>query len=775
VQVQRETLFRRLKTLGILLTGCLLILASLLLLLYALTPWLVQTQLPHFAADQGIELEQIELEYPGAGQLNIASLVLVAGGYRAKATGLQLDYDLTSLMHQRVKSVTIQDLVIQTLSSADTVNSEPASLEEVMAVLNPATLWQQKQKLPLERMNIRQLKLMSPELSVQGTVSLGRTELSGELEAVQEGFRSRLIVSQHSSHQANTTLEITSLRAGEKVLNLNARLTQTGQAPVLDGSFQLNWNGSLPEPWQKVLLNMNLSGEFGYTEGMLSTRVTSSSALKVQAPEIGAVEIFGKHFGTGLEIRPDLSAHLNLEQLALDTEGSLVVSGSGKDIDMSVVVKQISATMNDAFEPETVSFSVAADEAKQSWMSLRNISDSSLEAGSVQLDLEESTAFHWSRVDGKVAITGGQLTLDVPSVRWGESEFYPHTAAVVLESIELVGISAGSSGNGSLDARIQVFNKSRSVGLPVEITMGLDAMRGDLRLSREFTLTQPLIGSFLDNWQADFDVDSGVVAIDTDIRWSSEFQFSGDGRLSLHDTTLHYQDIPLTGVNVELPFEFGPNRQIIRSTPLAIHAIDLGFPVENITTVLNLQNDTLDLKKLHASVFEGSADVGEVNYDVKRSRSQFNLELSDLQLSALLQLAGGDVTGQGVIDGKLAVQYSDGSVRIPEGRVWAKAPGGELHYSAADSAVEFAQQSGFDFALTALDDFRYQSLEADVLLDADGDLALGITLLGSNPKVKNGRPIRYNLNVTQNILDLLKSLRMSGELSSQVEKRLIGE
>ena len=75
-------------------------------------------------------------------------------------------------------------------------------------------------------------------------------------------------------------------------------------------------------------------------------------------------------------------------------------------------------------------------------------------------------------------------------------------------------------------------------------------------------------------------------------------------------------------------------------------------------------------------------------------------------------------------------------------------------------------------AIGALADFTYEKLEVDVTYDTDGTLTLGIRLEGSNSAVESGRPIHYNLNITENLPALLQSLQLSDELSERVEQGL---
>jgi len=119
----------------------------------------------------------------------------------------------------------------------------------------------------------------------------------------------------------------------------------------------------------------------------------------------------------------------------------------------------------------------------------------------------------------------------------------------------------------------------------------------------------------------------------------------------------------------------------------------------------------------------------------------------------------------------LPVTVDGDALTIADGRIVARAPGGTLAYKGA-SASSLVEQSGFGFAFRALEDFRYDTLDADVALAADGALKLAVRLQGANPAVEQGRPIRFNLNLSENIPALLESLRAAENAAKRVEHQL---
>jgi hypothetical protein len=145
------------------------------------------------------------------------------------------------------------------------------------------------------------------------------------------------------------------------------------------------------------------------------------------------------------------------------------------------------------------------------------------------------------------------------------------------------------------------------------------------------------------------------------------------------------------------------------------------------------------------------------------------VQLEGIDLARLLALYGERISGTGVLDGTLPVTVAEGALSIRDGRVAARPPGGVIRL--APELTHATGQPGLDFALAALADFTYTQLAADVDYAPSGDLVLGMALQGRNPAVEGGRPIHYNLNVTENVPQLLESLTLHERLVRGIERR----
>lgn len=188
--------------------------------------------------------------------------------------------------------------------------------------------------------------------------------------------------------------------------------------------------------------------------------------------------------------------------------------------------------------------------------------------------------------------------------------------------------------------------------------------------------------------------------------------------------------------------------------------------------------DTPDLEVWHltdcsAAVLGGEVHLPRGDFDLATGSGYLPLAVTGLQLSAVLGLMQDPaLDGTGILDGSLPLRLTAMQPALEQGWLAARPPGGVLSYVAAANVLASVEQPALRLTMRAIRDLRYQRLETRVDYKDDGTLALAVNLLGSNPEIEGGRPIQLNLNVTQNLLQLLQSLRLSGNIEQQLQRRL---
>ena len=177
---------------------------------------------------------------------------------------------------------------------------------------------------------------------------------------------------------------------------------------------------------------------------------------------------------------------------------------------------------------------------------------------------------------------------------------------------------------------------------------------------------------------------------------------------------------------------------------------------------------------MRASLLGGQIEADEINYDPNIEINRFELAVKDLDLSELInthQLEGLEATGR--LNGTLPIEVTSQGVKVVAGDIHASVAGGQIRYRPSGGTKDLEKAApGTQILFEALEDFKYRVLTSGVEYTPDGELKIALHLEGSNPKMESKRPVHLNLNLEQNLLSLLKSLRFIDGLNEQLDQRI---
>ena len=356
----------------------------------------------------------------------------------------------------------------------------------------------------------------------------------------------------------------------------------------------------------------------------------------------------------------------------------------------------------------------------------------------------------------------------LPPVRVGERSVTLANAWVSVDAAKLAGSTLTTSATLRTHAGRDAW--------PVRLTLShdLETSTGTFGLGGEWRAQKASLKSELPGFDAPYDVDDGTIALRLDGGWNlaKTATYAAKGRLSVNANRARYGDYAIAGVAAELPLAIDDRGFGVGANVATVASVDVGFPVTNVALDFDVANGSAHVRELSGAVLGGRFSAKSFDYDIALDKTVLWLDLTDVSLAQVLALEGGDVRGDGVIDGKLPIALDGSTLTIADGRVVARPPGGTLVYKGA-AAASLADKSGLAFALQALEDFRYDTLDAKVGLGPDGVLALGVRLQGMNPAVEQGRAIQFNLNVTESLPALLQSLRAADRITEQVERKFV--
>jgi len=252
-----------------------------------------------------------------------------------------------------------------------------------------------------------------------------------------------------------------------------------------------------------------------------------------------------------------------------------------------------------------------------------------------------------------------------------------------------------------------------------------------------------------------------------------------DMRIKATGLSTEFDDNHLDGGELDLQLAGWP--QLTNSEPAHMRwrSIDVGVPVMQLELDFNLLWDAgsrqIDLQgiALSADTLGGSISSDDLQFNLTEASGSLTVQLQQLDLVQILSLEDEEFHSEGKLIGRIPVKIEKGNVIIENGSVETVAPGGLLQYNPSESVLKLAESSQqMATVLTALKNFHYDSLDAELNFGNDGMLRMDTSLKGTNPDYEQGREIHFNLKVEEDIIALLESLKLSDRLTNQIENRM---
>jgi hypothetical protein len=361
--------------------------------------------------------------------------------------------------------------------------------------------------------------------------------------------------------------------------------------------------------------------------------------------------------------------------------------------------------------------------------------------------------------DGSMKLSETELLVRVPELT--------DPILVHLASVDKVGDSINTTG------WVRLRDNPAALVIKMELTLGLSTLQGSVRLFAEHRVNKTFLNREIPGWVSQYDLTRGNLSFEAQGLFSvggDNPEYDIEGWSELKDGAGYYEDIPLKGVAFSLPVVIADSGLTLGPGPVSIETADPGLPVRNVRMSIDATDDHVRAVDLEGQVLGGSFNIRSLDYDLVADASDFVIRLDGISLSDVLALEGDDLSGDGVLDAELRVIVGPDGLRVSEGRVQSRAPGGYIRYlgPASDGG-----NAGLKLALTALKNFQYESLQATPSYE-NGNLTLGIRLEGKNEEVESGRPIHFNLNINENIPALLQSLHTHEKLERKIQDRATG-
>ncbi len=272
----------------------------------------------------------------------------------------------------------------------------------------------------------------------------------------------------------------------------------------------------------------------------------------------------------------------------------------------------------------------------------------------------------------------------------------------------------------------------------------------------------------------EFDITAGNISGAGWVEWGglAPGRFGGGATLAFADLNGHFGETHFEDFDSVAEVEITAEGALRNAAPLeaTLGAIDPGLPLTELRWNYGFDSaeQVLEIQSLEAAALDGAVSLPALRLGRGAPLPEVNLILTDINLAAVTALAKYDeVAVTGRVSGDLLLRFQAGRIRIEDGLIGALDSGGTIRYTPTQASTDPRMQAVNEF----LSDYHFETLTSRVNLDEAGDLLLQVEMVGANPALNPDQPIHLNLSISDNIPQLLRSLRTGRKISRSIERQ----
>lgn len=280
---------------------------------------------------------------------------------------------------------------------------------------------------------------------------------------------------------------------------------------------------------------------------------------------------------------------------------------------------------------------------------------------------------------------------------------------------------------------------------------------------------------------------SGKIArVDGEARAQLQVSFA-DGALTTSGGTVQLIDMsvgtapgPITGLNTTMRFTSLFPLQTSGEQNLTLESFNPGFPLDNGTVRFNFVPEGVQVNAADWPIGNGSFSLDPFTWVYAAEENRVTMRVKNVDLGDFLNDVGNKkVQATGTVVGTfpivvrgIDVLIEDGKVSVPDGGIIKYDPGpGAKTYTEAEAISVLRERRSNEYAALAKDalrEFRYRELSAALDGPLNGDVEIGLVFDGSNEKVLNRQPFRFDISVRGELFNIARSFNSNAQVKSEI-------
>lgn len=255
---------------------------------------------------------------------------------------------------------------------------------------------------------------------------------------------------------------------------------------------------------------------------------------------------------------------------------------------------------------------------------------------------------------------------------------------------------------------------------------------------------------------------------------------SSQGTVQLVDMAVGTAPGPISGLNTTMRFDSLLPLKTDGEQTLTLESFNPGLPLENGKVAFNLVPEGVKVASADWPFGNGYFSLDPFTWLYAAEENRVTMRVVDVALGDFLDDLGnkkikatGRVVGVfPIVIRGIEVLVEKGSVSVPDGGVIEYDPGPDvIQYSEEEAIAVLREGRSNEYAALAQDalrEFNYKELSATIDGPLDGNVEIGLLFDGSNAKVLNQQPFRFDISVVGELFNISRSFNSNAQIKSEI-------
>jgi hypothetical protein len=252
------------------------------------------------------------------------------------------------------------------------------------------------------------------------------------------------------------------------------------------------------------------------------------------------------------------------------------------------------------------------------------------------------------------------------------------------------------------------------------------------------------------------------------------------GMIDIVDMDLGTAPGPITGLNTKLTFTSLFPLETSGLQTLTMDLFNPGLPLESGVVTFNLVPEGVKVLTADWPIGNGSFSLDPFTWVYAADENRVIMRVKDVALGDFINDLGnkkiqatGNVIGVfPIVVRGVEVLVEKGKVSVPDGGLIKYDPGPNVRSYSEEEAIAVLREGRSDeyaaLAQDALREFRYRELSASIDGPLNGDVEIGLVFDGSNAKVLNRQPFRFDVTVKGELFNIARSFNSNAQVKSEI-------